>query len=59
MNAEVNQLVEKRMMSGDPTDDKVSLFRQQVGQSTPLFRQQVGQSYNSIMHNAQFHKTAS
>ena len=29
-NAEINQLVEKRMMSGDPTDDKLSLFRQQV-----------------------------
>jgi len=29
-NAEVNQLVEKRMMSGDPMEDKLSLFRQQV-----------------------------
>ena len=29
-NAEVNQLIEKRMMSGDPTDDKLSLFRQQA-----------------------------
>ena len=30
VNAEVNQLIEKRMMSGDPMDDKLSLFRQQV-----------------------------
>ena len=29
-NTEVNQLVEKRMMSGDPLDDKLSMFRQQV-----------------------------
>lgn len=31
MNTEVNQLVEQRMRSGDPTDDKLSLFRQQAG----------------------------
>ena len=30
MNAEINQLIERRMMSGDPTDDKLSLFRQQA-----------------------------
>jgi intraflagellar transport protein 81 len=30
VNAEVNQLIEKRMMSNDPIDDKLSLFRQQV-----------------------------
>ena len=30
VNAEVNQLIEKRMMSGNPMDDKLSLFRQQV-----------------------------
>ena len=30
MNAEINQLVEKRMLAGDPTDDKQSLFRQQA-----------------------------
>uniref|UniRef100_X1Z4C8 Intraflagellar transport protein 81 homolog n=1 Tax=Capitella teleta TaxID=283909 RepID=X1Z4C8_CAPTE len=30
MNAEVNQLIEKRMMSNDPIDDKLSLFRQQA-----------------------------
>lgn len=29
-NAEINQLIEKRMVSGDPLDDKLSLFRQQV-----------------------------
>lgn len=29
-NAEINGLVEKRMMSGDPMEDKLSLFRQQV-----------------------------
>ncbi|GFO11516.1 intraflagellar transport protein 81-like protein [Plakobranchus ocellatus] len=31
MNAEVNQLIEKRMRSGEPADDKLSLFRQQAG----------------------------
>uniref|UniRef100_A0A0B7B4J9 Intraflagellar transport protein 81 homolog n=2 Tax=Arion vulgaris TaxID=1028688 RepID=A0A0B7B4J9_9EUPU len=31
LNAEVNQLIEKRMRSGEPTDDKLSLFRQQAG----------------------------
>lgn len=31
LNAEVNQLVEKRMRSGEPADDKLSLFRQQAG----------------------------
>ncbi|XP_064639360.1 intraflagellar transport protein 81 homolog [Lineus longissimus] len=30
MNSEINQLIEKRMMSTDPTDDKLSLFRQQA-----------------------------
>ncbi|KAK2156371.1 hypothetical protein LSH36_215g03007 [Paralvinella palmiformis] len=30
INSEVNQLIEKRMMSGDPMDDKISLFRQQA-----------------------------
>ena len=29
-NAEINQLVEKSMLAGDPTDDKQSLFRQQA-----------------------------
>jgi intraflagellar transport protein 81 len=29
-NAEINKLVEKRMMAGNPTDDKLSLFRQQA-----------------------------
>ena len=29
-NAEVNKLVEKRMMMSNPADDKLSLFRQQV-----------------------------
>lgn len=29
-NADINQLIEKRMVSGDPLDDKLSLFRQQV-----------------------------
>lgn len=31
MNAEVNQLIEKRMRSGEPADDKHSLFKQQAG----------------------------
>ena len=31
LNTEINQLVEKRMRSGEPMDDKLSLFRQQVG----------------------------
>ncbi|CAL1528609.1 unnamed protein product [Lymnaea stagnalis] len=31
LNAEVNQLIEKRMRSGEPADDKLSLFRQQAG----------------------------
>ncbi|XP_002742265.1 intraflagellar transport protein 81 homolog [Saccoglossus kowalevskii] len=30
MNAEINQLIEKRMMRNDPIDDKLSLFRQQA-----------------------------
>jgi intraflagellar transport protein 81 len=30
MNSEINQLIEKRMMNTDPTDDKLSLFRQQA-----------------------------
>ncbi|XP_063967113.1 intraflagellar transport protein 81 homolog [Lytechinus pictus] len=30
VNAEVNGLIEKRMMSNDPKDDKLSLFRQQA-----------------------------
>lgn len=30
LNAEVNQLIEKRMRSGEPADDKLSLFRQQA-----------------------------
>nr|KAG5694660.1 hypothetical protein BaRGS_003938 [Batillaria attramentaria] len=30
LNAEVNQLIEQRMRSGDPTEDKLSLFRQQA-----------------------------
>lgn len=30
MNSEVNGLIEKRMMRNDPTDDKLSLFRQQA-----------------------------
>ena len=30
MNSEVNKLIEKRMMSGDPREDKLSLFKQQV-----------------------------
>ena len=30
LNAEVNQLIEKRMRSGEPADDKHSLFKQQV-----------------------------
>ena len=30
LNSEVNQLIEQRMRSGDPTEDKLSLFRQQV-----------------------------
>ncbi|CAH1781188.1 unnamed protein product [Owenia fusiformis] len=29
-NAEINQLVEKRMRSGDPTVDRVAMFRQQA-----------------------------
>lgn len=29
-NTEMNQLIEKRMMSADPMDDKLSLFRQQA-----------------------------
>ncbi len=32
-NKQVNELIEKRMMSGDPMDDKLSLFRQQVSHS--------------------------
>ncbi|BFZ00683.1 hypothetical protein BsWGS_03721 [Bradybaena similaris] len=31
LNAEINQLIEKRMRSGEPADDKLSLFRQQAG----------------------------
>ncbi|KAL8567199.1 hypothetical protein ACOMHN_046609 [Nucella lapillus] len=31
LNSEVNQLIEQRMRSGDPTEDKLSLFRQQAG----------------------------
>ncbi|GFR67031.1 intraflagellar transport protein 81-like protein [Elysia marginata] len=31
LNAEVNQLIEKRMRSGEPADDKHSLFKQQAG----------------------------
>ncbi|XP_077987747.1 intraflagellar transport protein 81 homolog [Glandiceps talaboti] len=30
VNAEINQLIEKRMMRNDPIDDKLSLFRQQA-----------------------------
>ncbi|KAK3094389.1 hypothetical protein FSP39_001105 [Pinctada imbricata] len=30
LNAEINQLIEKRMRTGDPTDDKSSLFKQQA-----------------------------
>ncbi|KAJ8310527.1 hypothetical protein KUTeg_012392 [Tegillarca granosa] len=30
LNAEINQLIEKRLKTGDPTDDKLSLFRQQA-----------------------------
>lgn len=30
LNTEINQLVEKRMRSGEPMDDKLSLFRQQA-----------------------------
>lgn len=30
LNSEINQLVEKRMRSGEPMDDKLSLFRQQA-----------------------------
>ncbi|UYV79421.1 IFT81 [Cordylochernes scorpioides] len=30
VNQEVNQLIEKRLMSSDPMDDKLSLFRQQA-----------------------------
>lgn len=30
LNAEINQLIEQRMRSGDPTEDKLSLFRQQA-----------------------------
>lgn len=30
VNSEVNALIEKRMMSNDPKDDKLSLFRQQA-----------------------------
>lgn len=36
INIEVNQLIEKRMMSNDPIDDKLSLFRQQVYFILPL-----------------------
>ncbi|XP_050404861.1 intraflagellar transport protein 81 homolog [Patella vulgata] len=31
LNAEVNELIEKRMRAGDPSDDKLSLFKQQAG----------------------------
>ncbi|XP_025079923.1 intraflagellar transport protein 81 homolog [Pomacea canaliculata] len=30
LNAEINQLIEQRMRSGEPTDDKLSIFRQQA-----------------------------
>ncbi|XP_069105336.1 intraflagellar transport protein 81 homolog isoform X1 [Argopecten irradians] len=30
LNSEINQLIEKRMRTGDPTDDKSSLFKQQA-----------------------------
>uniref|UniRef100_H3BA04 Intraflagellar transport protein 81 homolog n=1 Tax=Latimeria chalumnae TaxID=7897 RepID=H3BA04_LATCH len=30
VNAQINQLIEKRMMRNDPMDDKLSLFRQQA-----------------------------
>lgn len=30
LNSEINQLIEKKMMSNDPIDDKLSLFRQQA-----------------------------
>ena len=30
LNSELNQLYEKRMKNGDPLDDKLTVFRQQV-----------------------------
>ena len=30
LSAEINTLIEKRMVRNDPIDDKLSLFRQQV-----------------------------
>ena len=30
LSAEINSLIEKRMVRNDPIDDKLSLFRQQV-----------------------------
>ena len=30
LSAEINSLIEKRMVKNDPIDDKLSIFRQQV-----------------------------
>ena len=30
LNSDLNQLYEKRMKNGDPLDDKLTVFRQQV-----------------------------
>ena len=37
MNGQVNNLIEKRMMSGDPREDKLSLFRQQVNTGVYMY----------------------
>ena len=39
VNAEVNQLVEKKMVKNDPSDDKLSLFRQQVIMESFVYRE--------------------
>ncbi|XP_067669483.1 intraflagellar transport protein 81 homolog isoform X1 [Haliotis asinina] len=59
LNSEVNKLTEKRMMSNEPTDDKLSLFRQQAGiiahkkEAAAERLREMREEYNHVMQEAE------
>ncbi|XP_046546796.1 LOW QUALITY PROTEIN: intraflagellar transport protein 81 homolog [Haliotis rubra] len=59
LNSEVNKLTEKRMMSNEPTDDKLSLFRQQAGiiahkkEAAAERLRDMREEYNHVMQEAE------
>jgi len=57
VNAQINQLIEKRMMKYEPIDSKFSMYRQQVRKNRSLLRRSSGAISVTAVHTDFFSST--